>query len=208
MLVIVVAVLGGGFAGTVGRRRASRRRLQQAARAALADAPEGAFVRVAGRIEAEATIAAPITGRACVAYELIVELGTIGAPELGREAAGVSFRLVEGRTTAVVDTAHVQLATSAARRIGARLAPGDPRIEPVLIRLGLPPLVVEPVDVFVAEAIFVPGEVVEVAGFARRDLDAGTIRVATGYREGPPTRLRLAGTAAAPLVIAEPSAAA
>ncbi len=76
MLLIIAAVLVGYFLfWWFSADQVAKRRLEKAKAVSIADAPEGAIVKVTGRLvfEGEAALEGPLTGRTCAGFTVVVK---------------------------------------------------------------------------------------------------------------------------------------
>ena len=153
LLVFTKVAVGVALAAPVAVRAWKRRRATRAARpATIGEALEGVPVRVVGRIvEAEATLQAPMTGRRCAGYHVLVEERASQQWEWRGERR-------EGRELVIED------ATGRAIEVGTSVA---------------------------------------VVGRAVREPDPDAVHRVTGYRAGPPTRLRFTGSPARPVLVTD-----
>jgi hypothetical protein len=160
------------------------RAIRVAPRRTIADVPDGAQARIVGVVEEGARIAAPRSGRACVLYEVVAERyrsdGDGGAwHAVGRETGGVPFTLRDGTGRALVDPANAWLILEPAASRGSEHG------QTLRYR----------------EGIVAAGDTIAVFGPGVREPDPDGAARASGYRELPPTRLHVAGSARLALVI-------
>jgi len=199
------------FAQLAASRRL-RRELREAPQLALADVPENQFARVRGIVRPldARLLDAPLTGRLCVYYAIIVRevshdsvLNVIPA-ELGSDHDGMAFVLADGDAHAVIDPAHARISAEYDHESASKAAfDATPRQRAVLERLGLikrdwfstAGLLYREAVLEVDEAITVLG-----AGTLERDPEAAPTGL---YREGVPMRLRFTGTRKHPLAISD-----
>jgi hypothetical protein len=178
---------GLGAAGTWLYRRADDfTRHTFAAPCPLDAVPEGSEVWVRGVVVPTApVIRAPLTGRACVFYEVTGEQYVAGAgwQRSHHEVGGEPFALDDGTGVAAVDAAGAQLELTARAVHGWA---GD-HANPIRTR----------------EAIIAPGSKLLVIGRAVREPDPEGASRADGYRSAPPTRLRFACSPRAPLYVSD-----
>lgn len=197
---VVAAMIGGTMYFAPEAR--TRREVGRARRHTIADAPEGAFVRVAGTIVAGPSFPSPLTGRACVYCEVEVQGETRKRP-LGRTrvtvtnlANSVAFAIDDGTGLALIDPRGAKVALHASLREGGG---GDnaERQRAVLASHG------RANGSLFREGIIAVGDKVEVCGLAVREPDPDGAARATGYRGDSPTRLRVAGSAKQPLLMSD-----
>lgn len=189
----------GAAAGAVARfsRQASGRRgLAGAVRVSMAAAPEGTRVHLVGTIADVEHIIAPITGRACVYYAVVIEeeVGTAWQVVYSDQRA-VPVVVSDGTGRALVDLAGAELEIDAGRRTGTLDRAALERLGGGLaIRLHGNSALRGP-RLRYREVAFELGATIAVIGTAVREPDPDAIKSVTGYREGPPTRLRLGRSA-------------
>jgi hypothetical protein len=206
----VVAVFGAIALGHLAFHEDARvrRALRKAPKLAIGAFPEGSPGRIVGAVAPGETIEAPLSGRRCVYFEVIVEEKAGGKNKHWRrrvrEATGIPFVVSDGTGRAIIDPAHARIALEddAHSRSGVFDA-ATAREEAFLARHG-----VESRGWLLAktlryqEAVIEVDEQVAVAGLAVRepDPDAGA---GEGYRGAPPTRIRMNGTPAFPLLVSD-----
>jgi hypothetical protein len=173
---------------------ASRRR--PAARMSIAEAPEGVLVELRGTIEPGETITAPLTGRACVHYELEIQgpprnvnrPGIRNLPAIARDARSVAFAISDGTGRALIDPSGARFTIEITERQMTVGAPTERQRE-----LGLLHAMRDGENLF-REGVLAVGEQIAVVGIAVREPDPDGAARATGYRGDSPTRLRLGGS--------------
>lgn len=167
----------------------------------VAELPEYQQGRLVGNVRAlDRTLTAPLTGRACVYYVvLVVQPAASGWQERITDRRGVAFALADASGSAVIDPAHASVALAFDHREQLRaLDPATAAQQAVLARhadhrRGRSRL-------RFLEAVLSVGERVTVVG-------TGTRRpyvewsAESDYRSAAPTRLQLEGSDAAPLSI-------
>jgi hypothetical protein len=211
---VLALVLGGISVGIASWYRSGTARLRSALREAkhvsIADAPEGAVVRLDGRVVEGETLVAPLTGRRCVYYVAIVEAFEAGSTpdswrELAREARGVPFAIEDGTGSALVD-------------------PDGARVDVDLDRTSTSGSFEDPTTAQAAflerrrvkltgwssnrtlryrEGVFEIGEPIAVMCQPMREPDPGAGSREVGYREAPGTRLRVGGSAKHPILLSD-----
>ena len=200
--------MAGGFA-TVGvlRRyfapeRRLQRRLAKMPQSTIAGVAEGAFTRLVGRADKlDEVLNAPGTGRACLCYQVIVYEVVQTSDghedkERFREVKSVPFVLTDSSGRAIVDPAHSSLALVKDARGPLEV---NQRHTAMLARQGM-------YDrgkiLKYTESIIEPGETVAILGSGVREPDPDALPEG-GYRGEQPTRLRVTGARAMPLIISD-----
>jgi hypothetical protein len=211
---VLVLVLGGISVGIASWYSSATARLRRALRRAnhvsIADAPEGAVVRLDGRVVEGEILEAPLTGRRCVYYVAIVEEFQAGSTpdswrELAREARGVQFAIEDGSGRAIVDpdAARVDVDLDRTSRSGTFE-------EPTAAQMAF----LEHQGVKLTgwsfnrtlryrEGVFEVGEPVAVMCRPVREPDPGAASGEVGYRDAPGTRLRVGGSAKHPILLSD-----
>ncbi|MBZ0237593.1 MAG: E3 ubiquitin ligase family protein [Deltaproteobacteria bacterium] len=187
-----------------------RRELRGAPRVDIADLREGRTGRVVGRVGEGETLQAPFTGRSCVFYEATVEeyrsSGKTGSwRQVVREAVGVPFVLDDGTGRAIVDPrgARVAVDIDMTTRSGT-FDDATPVEEQFLTRHGLRSTGwVFNKSFRYREGVIEIGETIAVMGQGVREPDPDAVGKVGGYRSGPPTRLRLGGSARHPILLSD-----
>ncbi len=169
----------------------------------IAEVREGRVARIIGRVAAGHTLVAPLSGRRCVHYVVVVDrvavmdradwvledLGTWRGPppeRLVSEESGVAFVVEDDSGRAIVDPEGAITAMQQDwHRLSEVEAPGAAERE-FLTRRGLSAHIWRPMSF--REAILAPGDRVAVQGVAVREPDPDHD---AGYRESA-TRLRMA----------------
>lgn len=162
-----------------------RRAVRNLPRTRIADAREGARVRLVATVaDGDAMLTAPLTGRRCAYFLVHVDLSTVPnrpawtAPQYGRITEPLV--LTDGTGRALLDLNETEIDVAASVRIGH--LDGGARFREYALEVG-------------AE--------IAVVGHGVREPDPDAVADVTGYREGPPTRLRLGGTQAAPCFLTD-----
>lgn len=187
-----------------------RRELRGAPRVDLAELREGRTGRVVGKVGEGETLQAPFTGRSCVFYEATVEeyrsSGKTGSwRQVVREAVGVPFVLDDGTGRAIVDPrgARVAVDLDMTTRSGT-FDDATPVEEEFLTRHGLRSTGwVFNKSLRYREGVIEIGETIAVMGQGVREPDPDAVGKVGGYRSGPPTRLRLGGSARHPILLSD-----
>ena len=167
----------------------------------IAELPENQPGRLVGNVhELQPTLIAPLTGRACVYYVVLVEQAAFsGWQERITERGGVAFALEDASGSAVIDPARASVALAFDHRAEIRARDeATPAQEAVLARHGSN--VTGRDRLRFVEAILSVGERVTVVGTGVRRPDI-TTSAESGYRSAPATRLYVAASHAAPLSI-------
>lgn len=170
-----------------------RRALKSAPRMRIAQAPQGSVVKIAGRVRPVGPLLrAPISGRPCVYFEVIVEQyrssGRSGYWErLIRETDVRDFLLEDGSGRALVQTIDMRVVAvydnerrsgfmnDASPELKAFLASHGQSSEGILFNKTLR----------YKEAVFEPNETVSALGVARWEHDPDPTEAGTGYRDMP-----------------------
>ncbi len=194
MLLSLVAAAGA--VARFGRQADARRGLAGAVRASMAEAPEGTRVHLVGTVAAPEPLRAPITGRPCVYFAVAIEeeVGTTWQT-VYTDGAAVPFVVSDGSGRALIDAAGAEIEIDAGRRVGTLdRAALEALGGSVTIRLHGNSALRGP-RLRYREVAFAVGTTIAVIGTAVREPDPDAIKSVTGYREGPPTRLRLGRSA-------------
>jgi hypothetical protein len=206
--VIVLVVIGGialaGWMFSEGTR--VRRALRKAPRIAIGAMQEGQVARVVGKVSHGEPIAAPISGRPCFYFDAIVEERyRNGWRRVLREKGGVPFGIEDGTGRAMVDPTHADVALTfdASTRSGtfddatgpeeAFLARHKQKSQGWVFNRTLR----------YREAIIEPNEVVAIMGQGVREPDPEAAGADRGYRDAPPTLLRMRGGQQSPLLVSD-----
>lgn len=185
-------------------RRHARRELRE--KPVLgANSPEGVVVRATGIVQVlDQTLVGPLSGRTCVVVRSRVSGGgklTSRAQRPKEQIAMVPFVLDRGEAgRVVVEGKHVLLDLPPLRV--RRKAFERSRREHFLISQGL--TLRELGRAIFEETLVEPGMRVSVAGLVMKDLATEPAGDELGFRDAPPTNLRIAGNVEHPLVIGEP----
>ena len=204
----ILAVAVGSAAIGTGRKVLERRRARRELREKQPldmRSPEGQVVRVTGVVEVlDGTLEAPLSGKACVVYRARVAAGgklTSRAQRPKELAAMIPFvidRGAQGRV--VIEGKHALLDVAP---LSMRRDKIDPeRRSQLLVRVGL--ALRELGRAHYEETVIEPGMRVSVAGLMMKDLTTEPVNDELGFRDAPPTSLRLAGNVEHPLVIGDP----
>lgn len=207
--VMAMVVTGGYFSPrNRARRRARRTERALAARRRTWISEAHGPVRVTGRIQRDAKVLeAPLSGRHCVAYELVVDEFSGGAPALWRRLLDLRqacpFLLEDDSGTARIETAGPGFVALVHDRVGVTsgVYPGNHRaLSMVLESWGLLPMtwLGRWMPLRYAEGVLEPGELVTVGGNGAREIDQGGDSPSL---RSPPQRLVIRGSEAEPLLI-------
>lgn len=211
---IVLAVVAGVAvvaASLVWNEKAKiRRELRGAPRVDIGELREGRTGRVVGRVGEGETLRAPFTSRSCVFYEATVEeyrsSGKTGSwRQVVREAVGVPFVLDDGTGRAIIDPSGARVAVDLdmTTRSGT-FDDATPVEEEFLTRHGLRSTGwVFNKSLRYREGVIEVGETIAVMGQGVREPDPDAVGKVGGYRSGPPTRLRLGGSARHPILLSD-----
>lgn len=192
VIIVVVALSVGATVSFFTRDIRLKRRLRRMRPETVAAAREGRLVKLVGRIaEAGPQLSAPITGRACVYFHVWYEVRRTVYVQGARveewgpgpeQTDACDFLVTDATGTALVRV-HDGGGPEVALRAGAYVH-----------------LVSEDGAQRTHEAVLEAGQIVAVFGFTRRELEAGA--ETGGYRDAP-TRLVLAGSAQARIVVSD-----
>lgn len=211
---VVVAVVAGVAIVAASRlwneKARIRRELRAAPRVDIAELDEGRTGRLVGTVGDGATVQAPLTGRSCVFFEATVEeyrsSGKTGSwRQVAREVGGMPFVLDDGTGRAIVDPtgARVAVDLDMTTRSGTFDDP-TPVEEQFLQRHGLRATGwVFNRSLRYREGVIEVGETIAVMGQGVREPDPDAVGKVGGYRVGPPTRLRLGGSARHPILLSD-----
>jgi hypothetical protein len=207
--VMAMVVTGGYFSPRNRARRRARRteRTLAARRRAWISQAHGP-VRVTGRIHRDAKVLeAPLSGRPCVVYELVVDELSSGSPTLWQRLLDLRqacpFLLEDDSGMARIDTAGPGFVALVHDRVGVTsgVYPGNHlELSKVLESWGVLPMTWlgrwRPLRY--AEGVLEPGELVTVGGNGAREIDQGG---ESPSLRSPPQRLVIRGSEAEPLLI-------
>jgi hypothetical protein len=188
---------------------APKRRITRALRAArlsrLADLPENTVGRVAGVVRTLGEpLTAPLSGRVCVYYVAKVEDNANPRNTLLVEEKGVPFIVEDDSGRAVIDPTNAKVTLVFDHESDTVNSTWTtPEQEALLVRYGISSkgfMGAKPMHF--SEAIIESGEKVAVLGSGIRDHDHERT-MQSGYRDAPPTLLRLTSSARYPLLISD-----
>ncbi len=187
-----------------------RRALRGARHVSIAEAPEGAVVRLQGRVMAGETLESPLIGRRCVYYLVLVEERVSSGKSSSwrvriRESRGVPFVIDDGTGRALVDPsgARVDVDLDITQRSGTFDDPTPTELA-FLERHGMKStgwLLNK--SLRYREGVFEVGEAIAVMCQPVREPDPDAVAAVAGYRDGPPTRLRAGGSADHPILLSD-----
>lgn len=199
--------LGGAVFGFTRWYRSATSRSLRALRSArpvwIADAPEGETVRIEGRVLEGATTRAPLSQQECV-YAISVAVDVDGdgdETELVREAHGAPFAIDDGTGRAIVDLTG-SICELAVEELGVGFD-NNPRARALLERHGQLRPGADSRDLTYRELLIRVGDRVSILCRPTRepDPDLDGPRTERGYRDAPPTRLRISGSEKHPVVL-------
>jgi len=211
LVVIVAAIVGGAVGARWAFTRPADRKLAKRPRTPVSDA--SGLVRVTGRARPVGPLLqAPISGRQCLAYEIIVRGAMWEVVVERREVARFVVEDQPGEIPVDTDSPFelslehdiVAMTNYPLREYGDMARPNPlphPRLIEVLRQAGIEPYESGSLMTFsYGEGILSPGEVVSIGGFAEDVVDP------TGERpdlRAPPQRRMLHGTDDSPLLISD-----
>ena len=194
-------------------RGALRRRASAVPQFSIRDLPEGQPGRLAGMVAAVGPVlTAPVSGRACVYYEVAVRrhrgLETTDWLEFEHqvlaETRSVRFALDDGTGRTIIDPSHVELLIGC--DVDHWYHPGDPETaaeEALLARHTYAPRgLLFAKRLRFTESIIEVGERIAVVGIATREPDPDA-PPSPEYRGAPATRPRLTGTVRHPIFLSD-----
>jgi hypothetical protein len=207
IVIAVIVVIGVGIYAS----GATKRKLRKAKAYAIAELPESVAGRVIGQAQVLGeTLTGPLTGRTCVYYIAKVEQRrSNGRSTYWRaiitEQRGVPFMLVDATGRAIIDPGSAELALDFDNRSTSGTFDDATSIEEAfLARHGQKSQGwVFNKGLRYREAVIEIGETIAVLGSGVREPDPDAVQAAAGYREGPPTRLRLTSSPKFPLIISD-----
>lgn len=187
-----------------------RRSLREAPRVSIAEAPEGALVRLHGRVVDGESLQAPLTGRRCVYYVALVEERRQSGKSHHwvvriRETRGVPFVIDDGTGRALVDPTQAQIDVEfdSNERSGTFDDP-TPTERAFLDRHSVKGEGwVFNKTLRYREGVFEVGEQIAVRCLPVREPDPEGVGASRGYRDAPPTRLRVGGSADHPILLSD-----
>jgi hypothetical protein len=162
--------------------------------------PEAEIARVAGVVDGgERVLEAPLTGRTCVYYAVRLHGSKL---DLATDTERVSFAIRDGTGRALIDPADAQIDVAEDHVIDVKSSKlADPRHLALLARHNINPHGwMFPVHLQFHETVIAVGSRIAVGGACVREPDPDE-DPAADYRGAPPTRLRFAASAHAPLLI-------
>ena len=158
--------------------------------ASINDAPDAAYVRIAGKVVSENKLIAPVSGRPCTCYTLWVRtVGKRGRRRHTYEDAR-EFDLVDATGIANVPAESVHLEVSADHIHNTTPARLSSTLQATLTRLGV---TLEKVsEIVVYEGIVADGDEIEVVGVGMRKAVPADFRE-RGFRDVPGSLFELRG---------------
>ncbi len=181
---------------------------EEAPRQAIANFDDRAEGKILGKLAYRSEpLVAPLTGRRCAYYEVIVEECQDDARwhVVISEAEGQEFLLEDGTGRAIVDpTLRETLIDMDVHTKSGMFNKPTPRESDFLARHGMKDTGWPFNKTFrYKEGVLEEGELVAVLGRGTKEPDPDGVAQAAGYRSGPPMRLRMRGTAQEPLRISD-----
>ena len=198
----VAAMLGLAY---LGKRNSTEQRFRRMRRTPLAALNESRAWKVVGRVRAEGEmLEAPLSGKACVLYEVLVESRTESSAYYPPAAAGkaVPFWVEEGELRVLVDPRSVRtwLKPQLVDNTGVLREPPEALVRFLRERgrserteWGRQPLAY-------CETAIAEGDTVAVIGVARSEVDPNAGPELMGYRASP-TRMRMLATEEHPVLV-------
>ncbi|MBA3456499.1 MAG: hypothetical protein H0T42_25645 [Deltaproteobacteria bacterium] len=179
-----------------------KRKLRKARRWSLAELPEGTFGKVVGTARIfEDTLTAPISGRPCVFYQIVVSYDDARSSQLLKEAIGVPFIIEDETGRAVVDPRGAEVLLVQDRfRISGELDATTPVEAALLSRHAK--LRGPGTKLWYRESIIEAGEVVAIYGAGGHEPDPEASPAAE-YRGAPSMRLRLSSARSYTLLLSD-----
>lgn len=182
------------------------RALRKAPRVNIAQASDGDYVKLVGTLEPIDQLAAPLSGRACSYYEVIVEEER-GARNrtwstVIRERDGCPFMINDGTAKARVELSEAETAlTQDGHWSSGFLNDADPELEAYLARHGKSSTgLVFNRTLRYREGVLEPGEQVAVLGVIGREVDPDG--QSAGFREAP-SRVNVSGEPNRPMRVSD-----
>jgi hypothetical protein len=191
--------------------RRMRHYLQAAPRRAIADLVDGEPARVCGRIApyGDEVLVAPVSGRSCAYYSLVVDhvvpielgRGTRFQLDVARTQDGMAFEIVDDTGRAVVDPLHASVSS----RFDYASSKLRGHATALIDKLGLERSFGRKEQFRFREAVLALDEPIAVfgAGVRETDPDAASRAGERDYRDGVPMRVRMTGTARYPLMLSD-----
>lgn len=212
LFVLALIVVGGlTWSGWYfGPRQRLRRLLAAAPRRRIAEAVDGASVRLDGVVQPGATVIAPLTGRPCVCYEAVID-EWVSSGKSGRwrnrvrELQGVVFAIDDGTGRALIDPTRAAVDVELDRTTQSGTFDDPTPIEQAfLARHGLAATTWGfNKRLRYREGAIEIGETIAASGVALREPDPDAVGRITGYRDGPPTRVRLGASREHPIRLSD-----
>lgn len=210
ILFAVVAVVVLVASWVMSAKQRLLRALRAAERATVATARDGTLARFDGRVVPGPTVLAPLSGRPCVFFQASVEEwvsnGKNGSWRLrAREVHGVPFAMDDGTGTVLIDPTRAVVDVDLDRTSKSGTFDDPDGVERAfLTRHGLAAAGwVFNKSYRYTEGVIEIGEPVAVMGYVTREPDPDGASRMTGYRDGPPTRVRLGGGADHPIRLSD-----
>jgi hypothetical protein len=208
-VIIIIGVIVFGIA--IYAAGATKRKLRKAKLYPIGELPENLAGRVVGQAQVLGeTLSGPLTGRPCVYYIAKVEQHRSTGKSshwatIITEQRGIPFMLVDASGRAIIDPRNAEIALDFdGRSSSGSFDEATPVEEAFLARHGHKSKGwLFNKGLRYREAIIAVGETIAVLGSGVREPDPDGAAGAAGYRDGPPTRLRLTSSPKFPLVISD-----
>lgn len=183
----------------------AEQRFRRVKRWPIDDLPDNETGRLVGRVEASTSLEAPLSGRRCVVYRVIVEEfdGVVWNAVIF-EARSVPFVFVDDPGRALVDATHSELLLDDVLRHHASAPPRQTERERAFLERhyfsGAPGPTCASASLRFREAIIAHGDQIAVVGYGTREPDPARTP-ADPHRGSHPSRLRVTGTLLHPVRI-------
>lgn len=213
-LALVIVMVFGALAASLHPHwipRSIVRRMREVEHVEIGAFPHGALGRVAGELElVEGELTAPLTGRRCAAYEVVVEeLRGAGSRRVVQEIKAVPFVVDDGTGRALVHPEHADFAITADvddEEAGVLVDP-TPRQRDFLVRSGHASLAAHNSLTVLRfhEGVLAPGERVAVVGRGVVSIDPSASAEHSGGYRAPAgaTMVTLASDSRTPLYVSD-----
>jgi hypothetical protein len=208
--IVLVMVFGAAVFGIAGWYWSDaakiRRALRDARPVSIAEAPEGEVVRLDGRVMEGETVEAPLTGRRCVYYVAVVEEEISDSwHERATESGGVCFTIDDGTGRAIVDPAGARIDIDLDRGTASGTLDDPTAKERAFLerhRLEATGWVFNK-KLRYREGVFEVGEPIAIMCRPVREPEPAVSSREAGYRDAPPTRLRIGGSSRYPILLSD-----
>ena len=211
VLAIAVVAMIGFLSWWFSADERARRAMRSVPHRAIGEVIEGEKVRIVGPAEIEAPLSAPLSGRPCAVWRVVVEERVRSGKSsywrtLVDESEGAEFRILDGTGTAIVSPVHFQAVLDRDMKASSGfLNDAGPELEEFLTARGHSSKgwVFNKTMRF-REGVLEPGESVCVMGVGRWEADPEEQAVADGYRTASqPKRLIVDAPADGPLLLSD-----